>query len=81
MAAPTEGRGGNIIEANNLFAFYGDDNPRGAAKLDWGKVEEIRKLIDQGNSNTSIAKTYNVSEVAIRNIKLGKSWKKDQKIG
>lgn len=67
------------ISKHNIHALFGDDNPRGAAKLDWEKVDMIRHLMSKGKNNIELAKQFNVSEAAIRNIRHERSWKKEAK--
>lgn len=52
----------------------GENNPR--CKLSWKKVINIRKLWCFWVRNT--AEEFNVSDVAIKNIILGKNWKKEK---
>ncbi len=44
------------------------------AKLTESDVREIRKLLEQGETQTDIAKRFNVSRTVIRGIKLGNIW-------
>jgi integrase len=46
----------------------------GRSKLDWTKVEEIRVLIEEGETDWKIAKRYAVDPKAVRNIREGKTW-------
>ncbi|RME56992.1 hypothetical protein D6779_09605, partial [Candidatus Parcubacteria bacterium] len=45
------------------------------AKLNEGKVEEIRQLLREGQTNASIAAKFGVSPSVISEIKTGKAWK------
>jgi hypothetical protein len=44
------------------------------AKLDWGKVREIRELLKQGITQRKIAEMYSVSQGTIMFINTGKTW-------
>ena len=46
-----------------------------ASKLDDEKVREIRNLIEKGLPLIDIAKTFNVSDTTVYNIKINKIWK------
>ena len=54
-------------------AYIGEDNPR--AKLTKKEVIKIRKRHKSGESETSLAKEYGVSQGGISAIVLGKTWK------
>ena len=45
------------------------------AKFTKNNIEQIRRLLSNGISNTSIAKQFNVSNSIISDIKLGKSYR------
>lgn len=46
----------------------------GNARLDWGKVREIRSAYSEGKSGTSLAKLYGITPSQVSMIVLGKSW-------
>ena len=50
------------------------------SKLNWKLVKEIRERIKQGESCLSISKDYNVSNVSIINIKIGKTWDTQKRV-
>jgi hypothetical protein len=47
----------------------------GSTKLAASDVREIRKRIEQGEKNLSIARAYKVTSSTISQIKTGKSWR------
>lgn len=70
---------------DHLFLGSHTDNMRDMAtkhrtgvrcKLTESQVFEIKNLLKLGVSSMSLARKYNVSDVAIHNIKHGKTWKK-----
>ncbi len=56
-------------------ANAGENN--GSAKLDWEKVREMRRLYDEGETQTAIGKLFDVSQSAVYNVVKRKSWKYD----
>jgi hypothetical protein len=53
----------------------GDKNP--AAKLNWERVREMRRLYDEGETQTAIGKLFDVSQSTVYNVVKRKSWKYD----
>lgn len=45
------------------------------AKLTWKKVNNIRRMINNGESNINIARKFNISRSVISTIKHNKTWK------
>lgn len=65
----------NIVHAysNELITCVSGEKHHNS-KLNWTLVNEIRQRAQNGESCLSISKDYNVSNVSIINIKIGKTW-------
>lgn len=59
-----------MIKKSNKLS--GENNPR--AKLNWKKVNNIRKLFSNGFSRTELSTKYGVSRTTISSIVANKSW-------
>jgi hypothetical protein len=63
---------------NNKHAFDNGHKPRGSnhhkSKLTEEDVVEIKKRLEQGETQASLARYYGVSQPSIRDIKSGRSW-------
>lgn len=54
-------------------ARKGEKNP--ASKLTSDKVDEIRRQLTQGSTQTKIARRFGISQSQVSNIKIGRQWR------
>jgi len=55
---------------------FGDAN--GMAKLNWDKIDDIRKQLRRGKTQRWLAKQYSVTQSLISRIKLKKNWRRKE---